>query len=101
MSSIELVLTRSDFHNEDNETLTEVRMHSEAAYDGIMSGLGSVGNIIYWACNNENYSDAMAREDLKNVGEMMMYLPGIASALRANADDADFNLKERRRKSGK
>lgn len=66
-----------------------------------MSGLGSVGNIVFWACGNKDYTDEMAREDLCNLGEMLMYLPGIASALKFNADEADFSINERKRKSGK
>lgn len=101
MSNIEQLLTRCDLGKEDDQALTAIRMHSEGAYEGIMSGLGSVGNIMFWACNNKDYTDEMAREDLCNLGEMLMYLPGIASALKFNADEADFNIIERRQKSGK
>lgn len=101
MSKIEQLLSRCDLSKEDDETLTEIRMHSEAAYEGIISGLGTVGNIAYWACNNNDYTGDMAREDLCNLGEMLMYLPGIAQALKFNADEADFNIGERRRKSRK
>ena len=101
MSNIEQLLTRCDLHKEDDEALTEIRMHSEGAYEGIMSGLGSVGNIVFWACGNKDYTDDMAREDLCNLGEMLMHLPGIAAALKFNADEADFNIIERKQKSGK
>ncbi|MGN5575890.1 hypothetical protein [Enterobacter sp. Lyrl_3] len=101
MSRIEQLLSRCDLGKEDDESLTAIRMHSEGAYEGIMSGLGSVGNIVFWACDNKNYTDDMAREDLHNLGEMLMYLPGIAQALKFNADEADFNISERRLKSGK
>ncbi|EAQ2086552.1 hypothetical protein E2Y19_24950 [Salmonella enterica] len=101
MSSIEQLLTRCDMGKEDDEALTEIRIHSKGAYEGIMSGLGSVGNIVFWACGNKDYTDEMAREDLCNLGEMLMYLPGIASALKFNADEADFSINERKRKSGK
>ncbi|EIO3297345.1 hypothetical protein R5D33_004392, partial [Salmonella enterica] len=56
---------------------------------------------VFWACGNKDYTDEMAREDLCNLGEMLMYLPGIASALKFNADEADFSINERKRKSGK
>lgn len=101
MSNIEQLLTRCDLHKEDDDALVAIRMHSESAYEGIMSGLGSVGNIVFWACDNKNYTDEMAREDLCNLGEMLMHLPGIATALKFNADEADFNIIERRQKSGK
>lgn len=101
MSNIEQLLSRCDLHKESDETLVNVRMHSEGAYEGIMSGLGSVGNIVFWACGNKDYTDDMAREDLCNLGEMLMHLPGIASALKFNADEADFNINERKHKSRK
>lgn len=101
MSNIEQLLSRCDLHKESDETLANVRMHSEGAYEGIMSGLGSVGNIVFWACGNKDYTDDMAREDLCNLGEMLMHLPGIASALKFNADEADFNINERKHKSRK
>jgi hypothetical protein len=101
MSKIEQLLSRGDLSKEDDETLAEVRMQSEAAYEGILSGLGSVGNVVFWACDNKNYSDEMARDDLYRLGEMLMYLPGIAAALKFNADEADFNIGERRRMPGK
>ena len=101
MSNIEQLLTRRDLDKEDDETLSCIRMHSEGAYEGIMSGLGSVGNILFWACDNKEYTGEMAKEDLRNLGEMMMYLPGIASALKFNADEADFSIRERRQNIGK
>lgn len=73
MSNIEQLLTRCDLDKEDDETLTRIRMHSEGAYEGIMSGLGSVGNILFWACDNKEYTGEMAKEDLRNLGEMMMF----------------------------
>lgn len=99
MSDIQQLLSRCDLNKEDDETLAELRMHSEAAFEGIISGLSSIGNITFWACDNEEYSDDMARKDLRNIGEMLMYLPGIAAALNFNAIEADFNINERKRKN--
>ncbi|EAB3174013.1 hypothetical protein EG393_03935 [Salmonella enterica] len=101
MSNIEQILSRCDLRKEDDESLASIRMHSEGAYEGIMSGLGAIDNAVFWACDNKNYTDDMARDDLYRLGEMLMYLPGIASALKFNADEADFNISEHRRISGK
>ncbi|SUG74662.1 Uncharacterised protein [Salmonella enterica subsp. enterica] len=40
MSNIEQILSRCDLQKEDDESLASIRMHSEGAYEGIMSGLG-------------------------------------------------------------
>ena len=99
MSHIENILTRNDMHKEETASLKNIRIHSEAAYEGLISGLGAIGNIAFWACDNKNYSDDMARSDLHALGEMLMYVPGITAALKFNAEEADFNIKEREQKN--
>lgn len=95
MSHIENVLSRTDLDKKNIESLKYIRQHSEAAYDGLISGLGAMGNALFWACDNENYTEAEAKEDLRGIGEMMIYIPGVIAALKFNADEADFNIKER------
>ncbi|AYO37311.1 Uncharacterised protein [Serratia liquefaciens] len=98
MSYIEQILSRTDISNEDTEQLKFIRMHSEGAYEGLLSGLGAIGNIAFWACDNKEYTDNMARTDLHALGEMLMYIPGITAALKFNADEADFSIREREQK---
>lgn len=98
MSYIEQILSRTDISNEDTERLKFIRMHPEGAYEGLLSGLGAIGNIAFWACDNKEYTDNMARTDLHALGEMLMYIPGITAALKFNADEADFSIKEREQK---
>lgn len=95
MSHIENVLSRANLNKENIESLKYIRQHSEAAYDGLLSGLGAMGNALFWACDNENYTESEAKEDLRGIGEMMMHIPGIIAALKFNADEADFNIKDR------
>lgn len=95
MSHIENVLSRTDLDKNNIKSLKYIRQHSEAAYAGLISGLGAMGNAIFWACDNENYTESEAKEDLRGIGEMMMYIPGIIAALKFNADEADFTIKER------
>lgn len=95
MSHIENVLSRANLNKENIESLQYIRQHSEAAYDGLLSGLGAMGNALFWACDNENYTESEAKEDLRGIGEMMMHIPGIIAALKFNADEADFNIKDR------
>ncbi|EBA3863892.1 hypothetical protein B1R47_00865 [Salmonella enterica subsp. enterica serovar Weltevreden] len=42
MNNIEQILSRCDLQKEDDESLASIRMHSEGAYEGIMSGLGAI-----------------------------------------------------------
>jgi len=99
MSHIQNVLSCATLQNEDTESLKYIRMHSEAACEGLLSGLGAIGNIAFYACDNENYSDKDARSDLCALGEMLIHIPGIVAALEFNANQADFNIKEQERKA--
>ncbi len=98
MSHIQNILSCATMQNEDTEQLKFIRMHSEGAYEGLLTGLGAIGNIALWACDNKEYTDEMARSDLHALSEMLMYVPGITAALKFNADEADFNIKEREQK---
>ncbi|HEJ7901066.1 TPA: hypothetical protein SMI06_000453 [Serratia marcescens] len=98
MSHIEQVLTQATMQEQDTDALFYIRQHSDAAYEGIISGLGAIGNLAFWACDSENYSGSDAREDLRSLGEMLMHLPGIAAALKTNAETANFNIAEREQK---
>lgn len=98
MSHIQNVLSRATMQNEDTQSLKYIHRHSEAAYEGLLSGLGAIGNITFWACDNKEYTAEMAREDLRALGEMMIHIPGIVAALEFNAHQAEFNIREREQK---
>ncbi|PNM25780.1 hypothetical protein A6J66_017310 [Yersinia enterocolitica] len=92
MTDIYNHLARNDFSQMDSKTLNEVRNQSEAAFDGIMSGIQSMGSMAFWATGGENYSDDLAAKDLRSLGEALMYLPRIAAALNDNAQNAQFEI---------
>ena len=92
MTDIYNHLARCDFSQMDSKTLNEVRNQSEAAFDGVMSGIQSMGSMAFWAKDSENYSDDLAAKDLRSLGEALMYLPRIAAALNDNAQNAQFEI---------
>ncbi|HHZ8503655.1 TPA: hypothetical protein ACWL6U_001120 [Morganella morganii] len=62
---------------------------------GLMRGLKTMGELAFWACDSENYSDTQAKDGLRGIGECLMYLPRIVEALNINAENAQFLIYQR------
>ncbi len=88
-------LTRHDMKSMSVEELEELRSVSVSASDGIMTGLKVMGALAFWACDNENYSGIMAKDNLRGISESLMYLLGIVEALNLNADNAQMEIYRR------
>lgn len=86
-------LAKSSFPGKSVEELNAIDNHASDALDGILTGLQSVGNLMFWAADSENYGGEMAVEDVRNIGEMLMGIMPVARALRDNADSANSQLR--------
>ena len=82
----------------ETETLQEIERDCDDAVSGILSGMRAMGNMAFWACSSKNYPAEQAMEDLRNMGESMMYLPRIVEALNENAQSARYELRQRKEK---
>lgn len=67
-------LARSGFFGATKKELNEIENHASDALDDILMGMESVGNLIFWASDSENYSENLASEDLRNIGGMLSSL---------------------------
>ncbi|MFV5942765.1 hypothetical protein [Klebsiella pneumoniae] len=68
----------------------------DEAHTAYLRGLGAIGNIIFWACENENYTDQ--RSDMRALGAFLKHTTDMALAadffagyVEALADDAEFD----------
>ncbi|WKM73964.1 hypothetical protein Q2T70_09695 [Klebsiella oxytoca] len=68
----------------------------DEARNDYLRGLGAIGNIIFWACENENYTDH--RSDMRALGAFLKHTTDMALAadffagyVEALADDAGFD----------
>ncbi|MCP9270027.1 hypothetical protein M5U04_18560 [Xenorhabdus sp. XENO-1] len=95
MSDIYNHLVRTDFRTMDTEELKDLRMNSESAHSGVMAAMSAMGELAFWSADNENYANCQAREDLRRIGEALMYLPRIAEALNDTAQLAQFEIHHR------
>ncbi|MBC8948950.1 hypothetical protein [Xenorhabdus sp. TS4] len=95
MSDIYNHLVRNNFSAMDTEELKDLRKHSDGAHSAVMAAMSAIGELAFWSADNENYADCQAREDLRRIGEALMYLPRIAEALNDTAQHADFEIHHR------
>lgn len=85
----------------DTTTLKEISRDCDAAVSGLLAGMRAMGSMAFWACDSENYSPNLATEDLRDLGESLMYLPRIIQALSENANNVDYELRQRDAKAKK
>jgi hypothetical protein len=95
MSDIYNHLVRTNFSTMSTEELKDLRKHSDGAHSAVMAAMSAMGEMAFWATDNENYDNVQARDDLRRIGEALMYLPRIAEALNDTNDLASFELHHR------
>ncbi|HID4133032.1 TPA: hypothetical protein ACXE8V_003407 [Pluralibacter gergoviae] len=71
----------------------------DEARNDYLRGLGAIGNIIFWACENENYTDQQS--DMRALGAFLKHTTDMALAadffagyVEALADDVEFDANE-------
>ncbi|WP_339378788.1 hypothetical protein [Xenorhabdus griffiniae] len=88
-------MVRTNLSTMDTEELKDLRKHSDGAHSAVMAAMSAMGELAFWSADNENYDNRQAREDLRRIGEALMYLPRIAEALNDTAQHADFEIHHR------
>lgn len=101
MADIYNDLVKIDFRNVPDNELNSVINHAEDSVAGLMAGLQAMGSLAFWAVDSANYQGEMVRNDLRGMGEMLMYLPRIVEALNDTAFNAKHEQKARKRNGGK
>ncbi|PHM29054.1 hypothetical protein [Xenorhabdus innexi] len=95
MSDIYNHLVRNNFSAMSTEELKDLRKHSCGAHSGVMAAMSAIGELAFWSAENESYSNEQSRDDLRRIGEALMYLPQIAEALNDTAQHAQFEIHHR------
>lgn len=80
-------LTRTGFPGASKKELNDIDNHMTDALDDILMGLESVGKLMFWASDSENYTENLAAEDLRYIGGMLSSLMPICRALNDNANN--------------
>lgn len=81
-------LVQVNFPGATDAELMGIENRAECATGGILSGLSAVGNLMFWASDNPNYSGEMAKADMYSLGEMLTVICDVTRALGDTAANA-------------
>lgn len=95
MADIYDFIVRMDLDAMSTEELRSLKSVSSDTCDGLLSGMKAMGECAFWASANEDYSDEQAKDDLRRIGESLMYLPRLIDAMRFTEDEAQFKIYQR------
>lgn len=84
---IQNIISRLDFHGLNAIEIQKAMNNMEFTADSILSGISSLGNIMFWVSANDDYSDF--REDSANIGLMIKQITLIARTLTEQVNDLD------------
>lgn len=73
--------------------LNDIDSRMSDALSNILTGMESVGNLMFWACDSENYTENLAAEDMRNIGGMLSSLMPICRALSDSAGNISCQLR--------
>lgn len=95
MADIYDVVIRNDLHELNNDELKEVMVNSEEASQGLTLALKTIGKLTFHTLNDDELSDKEAKDHLRGLSDLLMYLPRIISGIQQNATTAQFELNRR------
>lgn len=84
---IQNIISRLDFSGLNAIEIQKAMNIMESTADSILSGISSLGNIMFWVSANDDYSDF--REDSANIGLMIKQITLIARTLTEQVNDLD------------
>ncbi|HGD3320615.1 MULTISPECIES: hypothetical protein [Proteus] len=88
-------LVKADLDSMSSEELRNCRRIYSEMCDGLLSVLRAMGECAFWVCTNEYYHENQAKNDLRRVGDSLMYLPCLIDAMRFNEHEAKFKIYQR------
>lgn len=87
-------LSETRFTEMTSEELEGVQHRAEEAANNIRLGVSAIGNLMFWAAENENYSGNMAKSDMYLLGAMLTTINDVWRALDDTANNALFSKKK-------
>lgn len=60
------------------EHLSQAEDHFEELQQSILWGIGAIGNLMFWACENEDYTEQSLKNDMRDLGYLFIQLRDLA-----------------------
>lgn len=58
--------------------LLQASGHLEELQQSVQWGIGAIGNLMYWACESEDYPEQSLKNDMRDIGYLLAQLKDIA-----------------------
>ncbi|WP_446934964.1 hypothetical protein [Morganella morganii] len=84
---IQNIISRLNFSGLNPIEIQKAINNMEFTVDSILSGIASLGNVMFWVSTNDDYSDF--RDDNANIGLMIKQITLIARTLAEQVNDLD------------
>lgn len=87
------------------DELVSMQNRAEEAVSDLVLGITAIGSLMFWATDNDNYTEEAARGDMRKLGAMLGRIGEVAQALNDSATNAAFlrsiSEKEAKGRAGK
>ncbi|HHS9739322.1 TPA: ubiquinol-cytochrome C reductase [Raoultella ornithinolytica] len=87
------------------DELESMQNRAEDAVSDLVLGITAIGSLMFWATDNDNYTEEAARGDMRKIGAMLGTVGDVVLALNDTAANAGFSLsngeKESKSRAGK
>ncbi|TWV30877.1 ubiquinol-cytochrome C reductase [Klebsiella quasipneumoniae] len=83
-------LMRGDFDNCTPDDLKAIQIRADNAVSDLMLGVSSIGSLMFWAADSDNYPEESAKADMYRLGAMLGTVGEVARALNDTAQNAAF-----------
>lgn len=64
--------------NIPTSNLLQAKDHFEELQQSILCGFGAIGNLIFWACESEDYTEQNLKNDMRDMGYLLKQLKDVA-----------------------
>jgi len=86
-------LVRHDFGKGTTaDELKSMQNRAEEAASDLVLGMTAIGSLMFWATDNENYTEETAKGDMRKIGAMLGAVGEVVLALNDTAANAGFSL---------
>ncbi|HHB7599685.1 TPA: ubiquinol-cytochrome C reductase [Klebsiella pneumoniae] len=87
------------------DELEGIQNRMDEAVSDLLLGISAIGSLMFWATDNDNYTEETAKGDMRKIGAMLGTVGEVALALNDTAQNAAFlrsiSEKEAKGRAGK
>ncbi|BEM39928.1 hypothetical protein [Serratia marcescens] len=72
----------------------ELKIAAAGASETILEGVDAIGNIMFWAAENENYTPEQSKKDMLKLGDMLSTISRLALGAKHAEASISYRIRE-------